>query len=135
MSDASVNLEAILHAVYAENADRYAAALRLADDLAVACDRGEPIDDRLRQVFDLIGEAANREASLAALKQNGEGEGRRAGPDLRAVMDRIAGLIEELSRRLQTIERAARVRRDELAAQLDVCNRQRQMQRAYQRKS
>jgi hypothetical protein len=135
MNDSNADLEAVLHAAYVQEADCYARAAQLAGDLAAACGQGEPIDDRLRPVLDLLEEVAVHETRLAAAKQYWEHAGRPAGPELRGVMDRIAASIEQLGLQLRTIEQAARERRERLAVELDACNRRRQMQRAYARES
>jgi hypothetical protein len=135
MSDAAAHREALLHAAFVQEADCYAQALRLAGELAEACGRGEPIDDRLGRVLELLDEVAGHEARIAPHKQRWEQAGRHAGPELRAVMDRIAALIRELGRHIHTIEEAARLRRDQIGAELDVCDRRRRMQRAYLRDS
>jgi hypothetical protein len=135
MSDAGPDLEAVLHATFVQEAECYAQALRLAGELAEACGRGEPIDDGLRPVLALLDEVAGHEARIFSVKQHWEQAGRRAGVELRAVMDRIAALIRELGRQLHRIEEAARERRDRLGAELDVCDRRRRMQRAYLRES
>ncbi len=131
----AARMQAVLHAALERQAERYAAALQPAAELAAACGRGEPIDERLQQVIACLGDIAAQEASIAAVKKQWDKSGRPAGPALRAALDRVAALIRQLSGELQTIEEAARVRRDRLAAELDVCNRRRQMQRAYLRKS
>jgi hypothetical protein len=132
---------AVLYAAYLEQTERYARALRLASEVAAACGVGADHSTAhaagspgLRQVFALLDEIAAQDALLVPVKQHWESVGRPTTTALRAVMDRIAGLIRLLSRELQTIEQAARARREELAAELDVCNRRCQMQRAYQRK-
>lgn len=128
----SVRMESVLHAAYVEEAEGYARAERLAGELAAACGRGEPLDGRLQQVLDLLNDIAARDAHIAPVKESWMRAGRPAGAELRAVMDRIAALIGTLSGHFQILEQAARSRRDELAAELDACNRRRQMQRAYQ---
>jgi len=128
-------LQAVLHAALEREAASYEAALQLAAEQGAACGRGEAIDDRLQQVFARLGEVAEQETRIAALKRQWEEDGRPAGPALRTMLDRLAALIRQLTRELHVIEDAARARRDQLAAELDVCNRRRQMQRAYLRKS
>lgn len=135
MNDAGAEMQAVLHAALEREAACYEAALRTAAEQAAACRRGEPIDDRLRQVFAHLGEIAEQEAHIAAVKQQWHRAGRPAAPPLRTLLDRLAALIRQLSRELHTIEEAARARREELAAELDACNRRCQMQRAYLRKS
>jgi hypothetical protein len=130
MSD-SARPESVLYAAYIEEAEDYARAERLAGELAAACGRGEPLDDRLQQVLDLLKEIAARDARIAPVKESWMRAGRPTGAELRAVMDRIAALIGALSGHFQILEQAARSRRDALAAELDDCNRRRQMQRAY----
>lgn len=127
----SARMESELHAAYVEEAEGYARAERLAGELAAACRRGEPLDERLQQVLDLLNDIAVRDARLAPVKESWLGADRPTGAELRAVMDRIAALIGALGGHFQILEQAARSRRDELAAELDACNRRRQMQRAY----
>jgi hypothetical protein len=135
MSDAGADMQAMLQAALEHEAACYEAALQPAAELAAACGRGEPIDDRLQQVLAHLGAIAEHEFHIAAVKRQWQEAGRPAGPALRAVLDRIAALIRQLSREMQVIEEAVRARRDQLAAELDGCNRRCQMQRAYLRKS
>jgi hypothetical protein len=134
MNHAHEDLPAFLYAAYVDEEEQYARALRTARE-ASACGVGEGFDERLRQVFTLLEAIAARDAVLADTKQRWEQEGRPTNDALRGVMERIADLIRCLSRELQTVESAVRARRDHLADELDVCNRRRQMQRAYLRKS
>ena len=131
----SAEMQAVLHAALEREAACYTAALQTAAEQAAACGCGEPIDDRLQQVFARLGEVAEQEARIAAVKRQWDEAGRPAGPQLRAVLNRLAALIRRLSGELRIIEEEVRARRDRLAAELDVCNRRRQMQRAYLRKS
>lgn len=135
MNEAGADLESTLTEALRRQAECYAAALQPAADMATACARGEPIDERLQQVFAYLEEVAVSESGIAAVKRQWEQAGRPAGTALRAVLDRVAVLIHQLSGELQTIENAVRSRRDRLADELDVCNRRFQMQRAYLRKS
>ena len=134
MNHAQEDLPAILYAAYVEEEEQYARALQSARE-ASACGVGEGFDERLRQVFALLDAIAARDDVLAETKQRWEQEGRPSNDALRGVMNRIADLIRHLSRAMQTVESAVRARRDRLADELDVCNRRRQMQRAYLRKS
>jgi hypothetical protein len=135
MNDTNAEVEAVLHATYVQEADCYALALQRAGELVAACERGEPIDDRLRSVLDLLDEVAGHETRIAVARQHWEQGGRFAGVELRSVRERIAALITQLSRQLQRIEQMTRERRDRLAVELDACNRRHQMQRAYARES
>ena len=96
---------------------------------------GEPINDRLQQVLSPLGAIAEQDSHIAGIKRQWQEAGRPAGPALRAVLERVAALIRQVSTELQVIEEAVRARRDHLAAELDGCNRRCQMQRAYLRKS
>lgn len=113
----------------------YARALQLAREATAASARGEPFGEWLRQVFGLLETIAARDAVLAQAKQRWEREGRPSDDALREAMNRIAELIRQLIREMQSVELAARARRDQLAAELDACNRRHQMQRAYLGKS
>jgi septal ring factor EnvC (AmiA/AmiB activator) len=126
---------AVLYAAYVDEAEQYATALRLAGETAAACRRGEKIEDRLNQVLNLLTEIGRRDSLLASVKQRWEQAGRPTNHDLRSAMDRIAALIVQIQRELQTLEQAVQARRDRLADELDACNRSCRMQRAYQRKS
>ena len=135
MNDSHEDSQAVLYAAYVYEEEQYARALQAAREAAAAYARGEAFDEPLRQVFALLDTIAARDAVVADTKQRWEQEGRPANDALRGLMDRIADLIRHLSRELQTVELAVRARRDRLAGELDVCNRRRQMQRAYLRKS
>jgi hypothetical protein len=128
------DLGSVLYAAYLDEAEHYAAALQLAGEVAAACRRGEAIDERLGQVLALLTETAKRDALLAPAKQRWDQAGRPCNDALRAVMDRIATLIQHIRNELQTIEQTVQKQRDQLADELDVCNRRCRMQRAYQRK-
>jgi hypothetical protein len=132
MNGSGAEVGALLLSAFLQEADCYGRALQVAAELGAACQRSEGIDERLRQVFALLEEVAAVEARIAPVKQAWEQAGRPAGTELRAVMDRVAALILQLKNHIQTIEEAVRARRDAVAAELDVCNRGRQMQRAYQ---
>lgn len=133
--NADAEMQAVLHTALEREAACYEAALRPASELAAACRRGEPIDDRLQQVLAHLGAIAEQESYLAEVKRQWQEAGRPVGPALRGMLDRVAALIRQVSAELQVIEEAVRARRDQLAAELDGCNRRRQMQRAYLRKS
>jgi hypothetical protein len=138
MSDAGADLQAILQASFAQQAEGYTAVLQQAVELAAVCERGESIDDRLHAMLAQLQAIPEQQAGLAAIKRQWEDMGRPTDAGLRRMMDRVAALIRQVSRQIQIIEAAARRRRDQLAVEIDVCNRQRQMQRAYltnQRKS
>lgn len=135
MSNANGDLQAVLYAGYVDQAVYYARALRLAGELSVACSHGEVIDDRLCQLLAVLGDIAEKDSLLAAAKQQWEREGKPTNDALSTAMNRIADLIQQLCGEWQTLERAVRVRRDQLAADLDGCNDRYRMQRAYQRES
>lgn len=130
MSDIAEGVEERLLAAYAEEADCYDRAVRLAETFC-----GTDFQAVVPPILALLNEIAVREASIAEVKERWRQSGRRAGPKLGAVMDRIAATIEQLRRHMGKIEEAARARRDRLAVELDDCNRRRRMQRAYSRKS
>lgn len=125
---------AVLYAAYIDEAEKYATAARLAGEVAATCQEGEAIDDRLSQVLGLLADIAGRDSLLAPVKQRWEEAGRPTNDALRAVMNRIAGFIQQIQRDLHTIEQTVQSRRDRLADELDACNRSCRMQRAYQRK-
>ena len=130
-----MDVQAILHTALVQQAQGYAVVLQQAAELAVACLRGETIDERLQPILAELQRLAQREADLAWVKEQWEKANRPADAPLRRVLDQLAALIRQVGRELNTIEACARRRREELAAELDVCNRLRQMQRAYQRKT
>lgn len=134
MNDAE-DMQIILQATLERQAACYEAALRALAELAAVRGRGEAAGDRLQHIFAPLNEVAEHEAPIAHVKRHWQQIGRPAGPALRAAIERVAALIRQLSRELHTIEDMARLRRDELAAELDGYNRRCQMQRAYLRKS
>jgi hypothetical protein len=135
MTTSGKDLGTVLHEAYVSAADLYTTALTQAGEVAAACRRGEAIDDRLSQVLALLAEIAKRDAMLVQAKQRWEQAGRPKNDSLRNVMDRIAVLIRQIQSELQIIEESVQARRDQLAGELDVCNRRCRMQRAYQGKS
>ena len=135
MSADTDHLGTVLFEAYGSEAERYTTALQLAGEVAAACRRGEAIDDRLGQVLALLDEITRTDALLAPVKQRWVQAGRPNNDSLRQVTDRIAVLIRQIQNELQIIEGTVQVRRDELAGELDVCNRRCRMQRAYQGKS
>lgn len=130
MSDAAEDAERRLQTAYSEHAEWYERALRL----AATCHEMD-FPSTLPPLLALLDEITAREERLTAVKQCWQQAGRPAGPALRAVMDRIAALIVQIQGHVRTMERAVQARRDQLAAELDDCNRRRRMQRAYARKS
>ena len=70
----------MLHAALEREAACYEAALRPATELAAACRRGEPIDDRLQQVLAHLDAIAEQEA--VSPQSNGSGR-KTAGPRVR----------------------------------------------------
>jgi hypothetical protein len=135
MNAESTDSAAFLYASYVELAKDYTTALRLASDLTTACNRGEAIDDRLTQILSLLNSIVKTDTSLAPVKQRWEEAGKPSSDSLRGVINHITDLIRQLCNEWQILERAVQARRDRLAVELDVCNRQCRMQRAYQRES
>ncbi len=135
MNAGGEDLGAVLYAAYSGQAEQYATALRLAGEVSAACRGGQAPDDRLNQVVALLHEITERDALLAPAKQQWELAGRPSSDALRGVMDRIAMLIRQIQSELQAIEQAVVRRRDQLADELDDCNRRCRMQRAYQGKT
>lgn len=132
MNASGEDLLAVLYAAYVDQAEQYATALRLAGEVSAACRSEQSSDSRMNQVMALLLEITEKDALLAAAKQQWEQAGRPSGDALRGVMDRIAMLIRQIQSELQTIELAMKRRRDQLADELDDCNRRCRMQRAYQ---
>lgn len=135
MSADGKDLAGLLLAAYVSEAEHYATALQLAGEVAAACRLGETIDERLGRVLALLSEIGNREVGLVPIKQRWEQAGRPNHNSLRNVIDRIAEFIRQIQSELQIIEQSVQGRRDQLAGELDVCNRRYRMQRAYQGKS
>ncbi len=129
------DLGSVLYAAYVGQAEQYAIALQMAGEVSAACRGGQALDDRLNQVVALLHEITERDALLAPAKQQWERAGRPSSDALRGVMDRIAMLIRQIQSELQAIEQAVIRRRDQLADELDDCNRRYRMQRAYQGKT
>lgn len=129
------DLGSVLYTAFVGQAEQYAIALRLAGEVSAACRGGQALDDRLNQVMSLLFEITEKDALLAPAKQQWEQVGRPSNDALRGVMDRIAMLIRQIQSELQTIEQAVKRRREQLADELDDCNRRCRMQRAYQGKT
>ena len=125
-------LGSVLYAAYVDEAEQYATALRLAGEVSAACRGGEVWEDRLNQFLALLAAITNRDALLAPTKQRWDQAGRPSDDALRDVMNRIAMLIRQIQSELQSIQQAVQERCDQLADELDVCNRRCRMQRAYQ---
>ena len=136
MMNADAEMQAVLHAALEREAACYEAALQPVAELAAACRRGEPIDGPLAAGLDSPPRhRPNKTPASPGSNGSGRKSGRPASPALRAVAERVAALIRQLSAEMRIIEEAVRARRDQLAAELDGCNRRCQMQRAYLRKS
>ncbi len=135
MNAGGEDLGSVLYAAYADQADQYARAVRFAGEVSAACSGGQAFDDRLKQVVALLFEITEKDALLVPLKQRWEQAGRPSSDALREVMDRIAMLIRQIQSELHSIAQAVKRRRDQLAAELDDCNRRFRMQRAYQGKT
>jgi hypothetical protein len=128
-------LASALYTAYQDVAKRYTAALRMVGEVVAASHRGEAIDEQLGQVLALLAETTSQDVSLAPVRRQWEQAGRPRSDALRTVMESIASLIRQIQNELQVLSQAVQARRDQLADELDACNRRCRMQRAYQGKS
>lgn len=128
-----VDQAAILFTAYQQEAECYAQALRLADDLPAALQQGEDSAEKMRQVLACFNEVRAIEDRIAETKQHWIDDGQRPDDEFKAVLDRITDLLERLSARLQEAEQQAAARKISLIPELDSLIRTQQMQRAYNR--
>lgn len=133
MSTQAEQLEAALRDGYREEAGYYVQALHLAEQVAAALQAGADANDSLQQVLAFFDQVAAVEKRLAATREQWRQLGRQAGPELSREMDRVAGLIQQITGHITTAEATAASRRDQLAPQIDVGIRARRMQQAYGR--
>lgn len=116
---------------YQEELAHYAEARAAAGELRVALARGDDPGDLLARIAGRMDEVARLEADLAGTKELWQRAGARPGPELRAVLSRLAAAVEELAGVVRGLEDDARAKKTLLAPELDELARARQMQRAY----
>ncbi len=114
--------------------DCYERALSLVTPLADDCASGAVPDERLQPVYAQLDKIEEYEATITEERRCWDQAGRPVEKALQALLDRIGSLIRQIQAKLDVVQRAAEKRRDELIAELDVCNRRYLMRRAYQRK-
>jgi hypothetical protein len=131
MSNTADGAEAALCAAYQKEAECYARALALCDDLSGTLRQGESIDIKLEQVLSVLNEVAETERGVAGHKRVWEESGRQPGAQLLAVLARVSELIERLAARIREVEKEAAQQRSGLIPELDAVIRSQQMQRAY----
>ncbi len=126
-------LDAVLTAAYTEEAELYAQALALAEQMAHEDPRGERVDALLTRVRAFLGQVETIEERLAAAKAQWQQEGQRPSGALAETLARVAGLIHRMQDYLNGARVHAELQKQELAPALDDCIRQQQMRRAYRR--
>ncbi|HZT83562.1 MAG TPA: hypothetical protein VFA26_25250 [Gemmataceae bacterium] len=127
----TADLEALLCQAYREQADCYERALPLAEEAARDIRGGGTGETPMIQLLALLDAVRAVEARAGPLKAEWQAAGRPPGAEFRAVLQRVAGLIERLTGHVQAAEHQARAHRDRLAPQLDAAAAGQRMQQAY----
>jgi hypothetical protein len=123
--------EALLGAAFQQQADVYAEALTLADDLLTAWEPGIDPGPPLQHISGLMAQIASSNAAFAQHRLQWQQSGRKPEPKLQSTMQSVTQLIERLADRIRALERLASTYKDQLIPELDNMVRARQMQRAY----
>lgn len=123
--------DTLLCQAYHEEAERYAEALKLAEQLADSLRQGALAEDALQRLVTLLEEVALLETRIAPVKESWNQAGTSPSPELREVLARVAELIQRLAACVNAAEQEAVVQKGLLAPKLDGLIRSRQMQQAY----
>jgi hypothetical protein len=132
MNPTAHGTESDLCAAFAAEAEQYARAVQLLEQLPTALhektDGGKELLQQLELVFQEVGQI---EARIADLKRHWISFGRPPGPALHRAMRRVGELLERLIRLNGRAETCARELLVTLAPQLDTAIHGQRMQRAY----
>jgi hypothetical protein len=123
--------EALLGAAFQQQADVYAEALTLADDLLAAWQPGIDPGPVLQKIGAFMAQIASSNAAIAQQRLQWQQSGRKPEPKLQSTMQSVTQLIERLANRIRELEHRASTYKDQLIPELDNLVRARQMQRAY----
>lgn len=123
----------VLSAALAEEAERYAQALRAAEELPAALRDGRDFEPYLQELVQQLDEITRIEQRIAGAKQQWLQAGDPSPPELEALRARLVELIRAVQARVSWAEQEATLRKHQLMPQLDALIRGRQMQRAYDR--
>lgn len=125
--------EALLCTAYREEADCYAQALRLAEELPAALGPGGSSPEKLQKILDCFDRVAAIEGRINETKKTWRSGAPGPGPELKTVLDHITQLIEHLQSRMSDVEKQASAQKELLEPKLDASIRGQRMQRAYER--
>jgi hypothetical protein len=128
----SQQAEAALIDAYRRQAESYAGAGPVLEELTAGLREGRDVEEALARLARLFQGVAAVDAEVAAAKQVWQQEGGKPGPELEGLLARNRALVEQLLERVRTAEGEAAARRDALLPQLDGLARAHHMQRAYQ---
>jgi hypothetical protein len=131
MSAAIPSPDTVLCSAYRDQAERYRAAIALAESLPALIRTGDEPSERLGRITALLAEVAAIEERVRPVRDRWSAAGGRPGADLRVVLAEVTHLIERLAFCLGEAEREASARHNLLAPQLDAIIRGRAMRRAY----
>ena len=135
MSDHSTEIEVVLCAAYAEEADCYAKALRLAEELPTAFHRGECPGVQLQRVLAALDEVAAIEVRIADSKRRWLASRvsgwRMPGLMLQRRLAQVKDLIQHLASLIRCAEQDASAQRERMVPEVDAVIRGQQMLRAY----
>jgi uncharacterized membrane protein YccC len=123
--------EALLTRIYQKELQHYVQALAAAREVSLALAQGRNTEACLERLSAPLDEVARLEREIVTAKQICQQSGRQAGPELREVLNRLTGVIEELVPLVGSLEREAETQKSRLAPELDSVVRAQQMQRAY----
>jgi hypothetical protein len=127
----NTELEEILVAAYRRQAGCYTQALELAHSIDAAVRLGQDQGPPMQHLITVLDEVAAIDADASDARQLWQRSSRRPGPELQAVLDQVANLIQALHACVGSAAQHARAETERLAPQLDRLVRGRQMQAAY----
>ena len=124
-------LEALLCTAYEQEAACYARALQIAENAGPALRNGQAAEAEMSGLVACLHDVDTIETGIKGHKEAWQKSARDAGPELRALLARVAELIQSLQDRLAAAEQAARAHIGRLGPQLDEMIRSRRMRQAY----
>jgi hypothetical protein len=131
MSTVSPTPETVLCSAYHDQAERYRAAIALAESLPALVRATDESAEPLARITALLAEVAAIEERVRPVRDRWIAAGGRPGAELQDILSEATHLIERLALRLSEAEREASARHGLLAPQVDALIRGRAMRRAY----
>ena len=125
------SIEQELHSALLNEAECYERAVAVVERLDAQLAAGGDGEALVRELHGWLEKTAAIQSTTAPARQAWQAAGERSGPELRSILDRVAGLLQRLMAMVQAVERTAQARRDQLLPELDNVVRGQRMQRAY----